>query len=64
MTIRRLVVCFDGTWNTPDQGENPTNVVKMVRAICNEARGASQITFYEKGVGTGDALDHIVGGAS
>jgi hypothetical protein len=64
MTIRRLVVCFDGTWNTPDQGESPTNVVKMVRAICNEARGVSQITFYEKGVGTGDALDHIVGGAS
>lgn len=35
MAIRRFIVCFDGTWNTPG-----------------------------KGVGTGDALDRIAGGAS
>lgn len=64
MALRRFVVCFDGTWNTPDKGANPTNVVKMVRAIRNEADGVSQITFYDKGVGTGGPLDRIAGGAS
>lgn len=64
MASRRFVVCFDGTWNTPDKGANPTNVVKMVRAIRNESDGLSQITFYDKGVGTGGPLDSIAGGAS
>jgi uncharacterized protein (DUF2235 family) len=64
MTLRRWVVCFDGTWNTPDKGANPTNVVKIVRAIRNEADGVSQVTFYDKGVGTGGPLDRIAGGAS
>lgn len=64
MAVRRFVVCFDGTWNSPDKGENPTNVVKIVRAIRNEADGISQVTFYDKGVGTGDVLDKIAGGAS
>ncbi|EGV27918.1 Protein of unknown function DUF2235 [Thiorhodococcus drewsii AZ1] len=65
MTIRRLVVCFDGTWNTPDRGGNPTNVVKMVRAVRPmDDEGVSQIAFYDKGVGTGNLLDRVVGGAS
>ena len=64
MALRRFVVCFDGTWNSPDKGANPTNVVKMVRAIRNEADGVSQITFYDKGVGTGGPLDRVAGGAS
>lgn len=64
MAARRFVICFDGTWNTPDKGANPTNVVKMVRAIRNEAGGVSQVTFYDKGVGTGGPLDRIAGGAS
>ena len=62
--MRRLIVCFDGTWNTPDKGDNPTNVVKMVRAIRSEAGSVPQITFYDKGVGTGGPLDRILGGAS
>ncbi|MGH8225146.1 MAG: DUF2235 domain-containing protein [Gammaproteobacteria bacterium] len=64
MTQRRLIVCFDGTWNTPDKGKNPTNVVKMVRAIRDKVGDISQITFYDKGVGTGGPLDKIAGGAS
>lgn len=63
MALRRFIVCFDGTWNAPDKGENPTNVVKMVRAIKNEVDGVSQITFYDKGVGTGNVLDRFTGGA-
>lgn len=64
MAMSRLIVCFDGTWNTPDKSENPTNVVKILRAIRNSDGDVRQITFYEKGVGTGGPLDHIVGGAS
>ena len=62
--MRRLVICFDGTWNTPDKGENPTNVVKMVRAVRIQGGGVPQITFYDKGVGTGGPIDRITGGAS
>ena len=61
---RRLVVCFDGTWNTPAKDATSTNVVKLVRAIRNrDDDGISQITFYDKGVGTNDPLDAVLGGA-
>ena len=63
MALRRLVVFFDGTWNTPDSGKKPTNVVKMLRAIRNKDDGISQICFYDKGVGTGGPIDSLQGGA-
>jgi len=63
MQTRRFVVCFDGTWNTPDKGAKPTNVVKMVRAVRSRADdGASQLVFYDKGVGSGRGLDKYIGG--
>lgn len=65
MAGNRLVVCFDGTWNTPDNGANPTNVVKILRAIrTGDDHGTRQIVFYDKGVGTGGFTDRIAGGAS
>ena len=65
--MRRLIVCADGTWNRPDQEDHgqssPTNVVKMQRAIRSVASdGMSQIVYYHSGVGTGDALDKLLGG--
>lgn len=64
MAKRRLLVFFDGTWNTPDSGSKPTNVVKLLRAVraCNG--DISQLVFYDKGVGTGGIVDRIAGGAS
>lgn len=63
MPKNRLVVCFDGTWNTPDKGANPTNVVKMVRAIRNrDDNDISQVVFYDKGVGTSGGTDKFTGG--
>lgn len=60
---RRLIVCFDGTWNTPDKGDEPTNVVKIVRAITNlSPDGQDQIVFYDKGVGTAGGWDRLKGG--
>ncbi|HEX6995268.1 MAG TPA: DUF2235 domain-containing protein [Gammaproteobacteria bacterium] len=64
MAGRHLVLCFDGTWNTPDNGPAPTNVVKLLRALPSRAKGVCQIVFYDKGVGTGNFTDKIVGGAS
>src|ERR1700755_1282144 len=66
--MRRLVVCTDGTWNKPDEDDHgvpaPTNVVKMQRAIkAVDSQGVSQIVYYHSGVGTGDKLDQILGGA-
>ncbi|MBI4970029.1 MAG: DUF2235 domain-containing protein [Rhodospirillales bacterium] len=64
--MARLVVFFDGTWNTPDNGSQSTNVVKLLRATpCEDSPFKTrQITFYDRGVGTGNMLDKIVGGAS
>ena len=64
-TKKRLIVCLDGTWNTPDEGENPTNVVKIMRAISPTGNDdLHQIVFYDKGVGTGGPIDRAWGGAS
>ncbi|QSX30021.1 phospholipase effector Tle1 domain-containing protein [Shewanella cyperi] len=47
---KRIVICCDGTWNAPD--ENPTNAVKMVRAIRPiAADGKHQVVFYDQGLG-------------
>jgi Uncharacterized alpha/beta hydrolase domain (DUF2235) len=61
---KRLVVCLDGTWNTPDKGDNPTNVVKMMRAVrASAADGMPQIAFYDRGIGTDGKVDRVIGGA-
>lgn len=61
---KNLVVCCDGTWNTPEQKENgqpaPTNVVKLYN-LCTVTE--SQLTYYHPGVGTnGDLMDKVFGG--
>jgi len=48
--LRRLIVCFDGTWNTP---EDETNVSRIYAAIADQhANCTSQLKFYDPGVGT------------
>ena len=68
MPGKRLVICCDGTWNTPDQMDRgqirPSNVVKMARSVVSTgAEGVTQIVFYDRGVGTDWGLDRITGGA-
>ena len=46
---KRLIVCCDGTWNTPDQA-SPTNVSKLYNAL--ERVDGVQVAAYEPGVGT------------
>ena len=67
MGSRRLVICCDGTWNTPDEVRDGravlTNVARIARAVLPaDAGGREQRVYYRKGVGTG-RFDHFVGGA-
>jgi uncharacterized protein (DUF2235 family) len=61
---KRLIVCLDGTWNSPDQGRNPTNVVKIMQAIRpSDPGGTRQVTFYDAGVGAdGGRVDRAFDG--
>jgi len=65
---KRIAICCDGTWNTPDRKDRgkfrPSNVVKMARAIApRDGKGTDQVVFYDQGVGTGFGLDRLTGGA-
>jgi uncharacterized protein (DUF2235 family) len=47
---KRLVACFDGTWNTE---RSNTNVSRLFRKIADENTGSGeQRRFYDEGVGT------------
>jgi uncharacterized protein (DUF2235 family) len=64
---KRLVVCCDGTWNTPDQKTDgtptPTNVAKVAMALApTDAEGREQRLYYHRGVGT-TRRDRLLGGA-
>jgi uncharacterized protein (DUF2235 family) len=64
---KRIVVCCDGTWNSPDQLDadgviTPTNVTKLALSIAPRgADGCEQRVLYDKGVGTG-RVDRLTGG--
>ena len=66
--MKRLIVCCDGTWNTPDEEENnlpaATNVVRLYNALApQDARGCTQLAYYHTGVGTsGGFFSRLAGG--
>lgn len=49
--MKRLVFCFDGTWNRLDSPD-PTNVVITAQSVLPLANGTAQLIFYDEGVGT------------
>lgn len=61
---RNLVVCCDGTWNTPTQTDRGTlvhsNVVKMSLATSGQPQ---QLMYYDPGLGSGGVWDKLTGGA-
>jgi uncharacterized protein (DUF2235 family) len=65
--VKRLIVCCDGTWNRADQETHgtlcPTNVVKIAFRIAKRDGAIPQIVYYDQGVGTGNRLDRVTGGA-
>jgi uncharacterized protein (DUF2235 family) len=63
---KRLVICCDGTWNTPDEVDQgqpvATNVTKLALAVAAaNSAGTEQRMFYNKGVGTAP-FEHVLGG--
>lgn len=68
--MKRIVICCDGTWNTPDQGRNgvalPTNVARLAGAVAGrDDDGIDQVTYYGAGVGTdGGKLKRWFAGAT
>jgi uncharacterized protein (DUF2235 family) len=59
--MKRLVFCFDGTWNRLS-ADTPTNVVLLAASISRVTRkGVTQIMHYDEGVGTG-RLEKYSGG--
>lgn len=59
--MKRLVFCFDGTWNKLNE-YTPTNVVLTAASIERVTHdGITQIIHYDEGVGTG-RMEHMTGG--
>jgi uncharacterized protein (DUF2235 family) len=58
--MKRLVFCFDGTWNRLD-APYPTNVVVAAESVLPLAGGTAQLIFYDEGVGT-DKHERFRGG--
>ncbi len=55
--MKRIIICCDGTWNTPDKNKDgvplKTNVVKVAEAIKPVSEfGVQQLTYYNSGIGT------------
>jgi uncharacterized protein (DUF2235 family) len=65
--MKRLVLFFDGTWNTPDDngdedGNTNTNVFRLCDAVwTRDVDNTVQQTWYDKGVGT-DWYNRLSGG--
>lgn len=50
---RRLVFCFDGSWNKLDTKKHPTNVVLIAESVLPvDNFGVDQLVYYDEGVGT------------
>jgi uncharacterized protein (DUF2235 family) len=58
---QRLIICFDGTWNSRDSGTNVTHLANLIKEG-PVADGFVQRVYYDPGVGTGK-LDRLTGGA-
>lgn len=59
--MKRRIISFDGTWNSPDQAY-PSNVFELTRAIQRQSSGQYQSVHYYSGIGTGKTLDKLLGG--
>lgn len=67
--MKRIVICFDGTWNKPADEALPvndrieTNVCRFYESIKDKGQdGIQQIKWYDEGVGT-KWYDRFIGGA-
>jgi uncharacterized protein (DUF2235 family) len=68
--MKRIVICFDGTWNTPadealpEEQQVETNVRRFYESIPETgADGITQVPWYDQGVGT-HWFDRFAGGTT
>ena len=60
---KRLILCFDGTWNAIADPNIVTNVVKIANSVgLQDPSGVNQICYYNSGVGSGGPIDRFMGG--
>ena len=65
MRKKRLILCFDGTWNTLRDTSALTNVVRLANLVTvSTADGVDQISYYNSGVGGGGPIDRYLGDSS
>lgn len=68
--MSNIIICCDGTWNTPGQLDEgvpaPTNVTRIFNAISDlDSSGMIQEKYYHPGVGTnGSWWDKVLGGGA
>src|SRR6516162_2543593 len=61
--MKRLVICFDGTWNTINKPREDTNVVRIAQAVkMVDSQNVAQVVYYNSGVGSGGPIDRFLGG--
>lgn len=61
---KKIIVCADGTWNTPHGVGGETNDTNVRKLYCGLSDEPSQLRYYDSGVGTdGTPIDHMFGGA-
>jgi uncharacterized protein (DUF2235 family) len=68
--MKRIVICFDGTWNTPADENLPedqqveTNVRRFYESVEGAGSdGIEQVKWYDQGVGT-HGFDRLAGGTT
>jgi uncharacterized protein (DUF2235 family) len=67
MPVKRLIICFDGTWNAADSEKAETNVARLARSVRANSGddGVQQLVLYLRGVGTsGTLLQKLIAGAT
>jgi Uncharacterized alpha/beta hydrolase domain (DUF2235) len=61
--LKRIVICYDGTWATLRNPDEVTNVVRVAQAIKPvSSDDVTQIVYYNAGVGSGGPIDRFLGG--
>jgi uncharacterized protein (DUF2235 family) len=61
--MKRIVICYDGTWNALTDPSAVTNVVRVGQAVkATDEQNRSQIVYYNAGVGSGGPIDRFLGG--
>jgi uncharacterized protein (DUF2235 family) len=62
--MKRIVICYDGTWNVVTDPDAVTNVVRLGQAVRKVSKkdGKPQMVYYNAGVGSGGPVDRFLGG--